>query len=222
MKLKSLPQLLLGGAIVFVGVGFLLDGLNVWDFGEFFAQWWPSLIIIAGVVSLLTNPSSPLWPVFIAGAGTLLLLRNLDVVDFNVWSVIWPVGVIVVGLSFFFDMFKPKAGKVSEDELNLAVAFSGIESNVSSNDFKGGKLSAVFGGMELDLSDASMDKDATLDIFTAFGGVELRVPSDWNVKASGLPLFGGWENKTKKPSSKNAPTLEVRGTCIFGGVEIKN
>jgi hypothetical protein len=65
--------------------------------------------------------------------------------------------------------------------------------------------------------------DAQLDIFTAFGGVEVKVPDGWQVEVKGLPLFGGIENATAKEAvAANAPRLSISATVLFGGLEIKH
>lgn len=222
IKVSSLTQTLLGLVIIGLGVGFLLDAMDLLKFGNWMSDWWPLLVIYIGLVSLMSNPRLRLWPAFIIGAGILLLLRELDVVDFNVWSVIWPSILIVVGLSFIFEHFGPKPKVSDHDSVDLFTAFSGIDTKNKSNNFSGGKLSAMFGGINLDLRDAKLKDNAEINVFTAFGGVELRVPKEWEVQTSGLPLFGGWEDKTEKPRNGKPPVLRVRGTCIFGGVEIKN
>lgn len=221
--LQSLPRLLIGGGIVLLGLGFLLDGFGVWNFGQLFSDWWPVLIILAGLASFSTNPRMPLWPLFVVAAGTLVLLQNLAVVDVDVWQIIWPSILIAAGLSFVlrgsFMRPQPVSGKSSD----ISLAFSGVESVNKSSDYTGGKINVAFGGVELDLREAKIKNDsATLEIFVAFGGVEIRVPKDWDVRTNGLPLFGGWEDTTAKPTGKKPPVLEISGTCMFGGVEIKN
>jgi predicted membrane protein len=222
MKIKSLPQLFFGGTVLFIGVGFLLDGVGAWNFTELVRDWWPAIIILMGIASLVSNPRTPLWPVFIIGSGALLLLKSIGAVDFQVWQVIWPVAIIMIGLSFFFQQLMPKPKTIEDNQSDIFVLFSGVKTANSSMTYEGGKLNAVFGGIEIDLRDAVIPKQAELDIFTAFGGVEIRVPTEWEVRVSGLPIFGGWENNAKKPSSSKAPVLVIRGTCLFGGVEIKN
>lgn len=220
---QSLPKLLFGGAIVFLGVGFLLDGVGVWSFGDFFSNWWPALIILAGLISIYSNPRMPLWPLFIISAGALLLLQNLEVIDVSVWQVIWPTALIVAGLSFVIHGGFGRSQKVNDSSSDISLAFSGVESTNTSDDYQGGKINVAFGGVELDLREATIKGDrARLEIFVAFGGIELRVPKEWEVRTSGFPLFGGWEDSTSKPTGKNPPVLEISGTCMFGGVEIKN
>lgn len=222
MKNSSITQTLLGLVIVGLGVGFLLDATNIYDFSSLLANWWPLLIIAVGVISLFNSPGIFIWPLVVTAVGVLLLLNQLGILEFNVWSLIWPSILIIFGLSFIFDRFKPTPKADTKDQVDLFTAFSGIETKNVSDDFKGGKLSAIFGGISLDLREAEIKEDIVIDAFAAFGGIDLRVPEGWNVHVSGLPILGGWDNKTKKPTAKNAPTVTVRGTCFCGGVDIKN
>jgi predicted membrane protein len=101
--------------------------------------------------------------------------------------------------------------------------FSGSEIASHSKEFKGGSVTAIFGGAEVDLRDAMPVADARLDVFTAFGGVEIRVPEGWQVSVKGLPLFGGIDNITAKEQlPENATLLPVNATALFGGIEIKH
>jgi hypothetical protein len=113
------------------------------------------------------------------------------------------------------------AKETAVDEINSFNVFSGSNLNTSSQSFKGGSVTAVFGGADLDLRQAALAPGARLDIFAAFGGVDVKVPPDWQVVVRGLPIFGGVDNKAKAPAGENAPQLEVNATVIFGGVDIK-
>lgn len=223
MNTKSFGRVLFGLIIVGIGAGFMLDGFHVYDFSSAIGDWWPSLIIVIGLISWLNNPRQFLWPLTIVVAGVLLQLRELDVLDFNVSGVIWPAVIIMVGLSLVFQRSGRKMPKaVNDDAVDMFVAFSGLEAKNQSDSFAGGKITALFGGATLDLRKAKLTDKATIDIFAAFGGVEIRVPEGWQVKTGGLPLFGGWDNKAEIPEDKKAPTLYIQGTCLFGGFEVKN
>ena len=74
---------------------------------------------------------------------------------------------------------------------------------------------------KIDLRDASTKGDATIEVFTTMGGVEMRVPEDWLVIIEGFPFMGGFEDKTRHPKD-SAKRLIIKGTVIMGGVEIKN
>lgn len=224
MKPRTIGQTLFGIIVLVLGIGFLLDALNVLNFGSLIATWWPLFIIAIGVASYISNPRMILWPAVIVIVGILLQLRALGVVDFNVWQLIWPSLVILFGLSLLMNHNRVKAPEVKDDSVSLFVAFAGNETRNQSQSFVGGRATAIFGGIELDLTDAKIKGEAAMiDVFAAFGGVDIKVPDTWIVNVGGLPIFGGWDNKAKRPKEgKNVPTLNIKGTCLFGGVSVKN
>ena len=77
------------------------------------------------------------------------------------------------------------------------------------------------GGVELDLREADIEGAARIDVFTFWGGVDIKVPRTWEVRTSGLPLLGGWEDKTEPPLG-GGPVLDVRLVTIMGGAEIRH
>jgi predicted membrane protein len=91
----------------------------------------------------------------------------------------------------------------------------------NSQDFKGGELTAIMGGLEIDLREASIKGEAVIDIFALMGGVEMRVPEDWLVIIEGFPFMGGFEDKTRPPK-ESTKRLVIKGTAMMGGLEIKN
>jgi len=220
---KSIGQLVFGIAVILIGVGFFLDALNLVDFSNVIGNWWPTFVILAGLVSLISNPRVFLWPLLIIAIGVLLQLREFNLLSFNPWSLIWPAIIIVFGASILFKSNNwNKRQDHNEDELDLFSGFSGHQAKSSSQDFKGGKATAVFGGIELDLRHAAIKQTANLEVFAAFGGIDIRVPEGWRVEVSGTPILGGWENKTDTPKSKDASVLKIQGTCMFGGVSVKS
>jgi len=85
-------------------------------------------------------------------------------------------------------------------------------------------VSAVFGGATLDMREARLDPGATVDALALFGGVDVIVPTGWRVDLGGLPIFGGYDDKTTGDGDlpPDAPVLRVAATAIFGGVDVKN
>jgi len=101
----------------------------------------------------------------------------------------------------------------------------GGEGIVRAQDFRGGDVTAIMGGFQIDLRGAGLAGDsATIEVFTLFGGVEFKVPPEWNVVMNGSPILGVFTNSTRSPGGGVAPvkTLIVRGTAVMGGVEVKN
>lgn len=213
-------RLFFGALIVAIGAVLLLDAAEVVDAGEVFSTWWPAVVILAGILTYAANPRH--WPValIITGAGVAWLLSNLDIVDLG--AIILPAAIILIGILVIFGRglgTRTEAG----DRVNSFNVFSGSEIASHSKEFQGGSVTAVFGGAEVDLRDALPTADAQLDVFTAFGGIEITVPQGWHVAVKGLPLFGGIDNVTAKEQlPADAPVLPVNATALFGGIEIKH
>lgn len=221
MKTKSFAQILTGLLVLGLGIGFMLDALNIMEFGAAMRTWWPTVIIAISLVALVSNPRMWVWPLATAAFGTLLLLRNFDIVTFNVWSLIWPSIFILVGLSIIFRRGGwDRPNDSGDDAVNATAFFSGQNIRSVSHDFKGGDMSAVFGGIDLDLREANIKDKAVMNVFVAFGGIDVKVPEGWMVKVTGMPIFGGWEDKTKKSTDPKAPVLRINATCAFGGFSV--
>ena len=210
-----------GTLIVAVGVIFLLDNGDVLDAGDVFSSYWPVALIGAGLLMFVTNPTHWVSALIVTGIGVGFLLSTLDVLDVS--DFIWPIVIVVVGLAVIFGRGSRSKVEQTGDTVSSFNMFSGSELASHSKRFTGGDVSAVFGGAELDLTDALPEEGAELDVFTAFGAVEVTVPRGWNVVVKGLPLFGAFENKTAKdPVPEGAPELVINATAIFGGVEVKH
>ena len=80
------------------------------------------------------------------------------------------------------------------------------------------------GGTEVNLSQADIQGTITLDTTNIFGGTKLIVPASWEVKSEATAIFGGIEDKRDLHAIKPDPAkvLIIDGTCIFGGIEIRN
>lgn len=213
-------RLFFGSIVVAIGALLLLDAAEVLDAGAILSDWWPLAIVFAGLVAIIASPRQWVVAGLIVLVGLTFLLNTLDIAD--VGAVLIPVVVIVVGLFIVFGRGLGSATGV-DDTVNSFNVFSGSEMASHSDSFRGGSISTVFGGAELDLRDAMPAADAKLDVFTAFGGVEIRVPEGWQVDVKGLPIFGGFDNvTTKEQLGSGAPRLTINATVLFGGMEIKH
>jgi hypothetical protein len=115
------------------------------------------------------------------------------------------------------------ASSVEGDTTVSALALlGGVQRKCMSRNFRGADLTAVMGGCELDLRDAAMaGPEAVVDTFAMWGGIDIRVPPDWAVAVQGVPILGGFADKTARPVGASR-VLVVRGLAIMGGVDIKN
>jgi hypothetical protein len=213
-------QVFLGVLLLTFGVVALLVQLDVItaDLGQIAADWWPLVVIGIGVAALVTVPRAWVGPTLIIAVGTLFLLQTLDLVEFDVWDVLWPVAIILVGLAL---LTRVGRNHDQDDVVNSTVVWWGSQRRSRSKTFRGGSLTALMGGIELDLRDADIVGRAEIAVFVMWGGVEFKVPPSWRVHVSGLPLLGGWDDKTKTPANPDAPQLLVHVTAVMGGAEVK-
>lgn len=120
---------------------------------------------------------------------------------------------------------QPAAGEASgpNDRVSAFAMFGGAVRRSASKSFRGGDLTAIMGGCELDLSHATpVPEGAVIDVLALMGGVEITVPSNWQVIMEGVPIFGGFEDKTNHGNLDGRSRLTVRGTALMGGIEVHN
>jgi len=235
--------LFVGGLIITAGVVFLLDNLGIVRFHDIW-QYWPAILIVFGLARIADahGPSAIIWGSIVAGFGGLLLADNLNLITFD-WRIVWPVLVIGWGLMI---LLKPRYWRrppivisgppgaaqpnipsgSDTPTINLWTVFGGGRRQIDSQDFRGGEVTAVFGGYEVDLRNASIAAErAVIDVTAMFGGVEIRVPGTWIVEARGVGIFGGFGDETRPPKPGEVTReqrLIVSGAAVFGGVAIKN
>jgi len=106
--------------------------------------------------------------------------------------------------------------------LSAMAILSGVNRGNNWPAFRGGDLTAVMGGCEIDLRQAAINGDATIDVFAVWGGIEIRVPENWTVAFHVTPILGGVEDKTRPSLGSTAHRLTIRGVVVMGAVEVKN
>jgi hypothetical protein len=112
--------------------------------------------------------------------------------------------------------------KDSSDWISAFAVMAGFERSNNSRNFRGGDLTAIMGGCQIDLRQAALQAPASIDVFVMWGGIELRVPEDWTVELRGIPLLAGFVDKSRPPAMATEKRLIIRGMALMGGVEIKN
>ena len=222
-----MAKVIFGSFLILLGLGFFLDqtplaliGLNM---GTIWAIFW----IIIGVVLLQKRKIFigilfTLW-------GVLAFLGGFFQINIGAWF--FPLLIIALGIKVLFrDDSKYQEGEVigtvskgstDKDIINESVVFGSLEKKYTSQNFKGGKIDCVFSGMKVDLRGIKPVKGAVLEINAVFGGGEVLVSDDIRVESHGTGVFGGWNNNYSTAST-TMPTLEIKGSAVFGGVEIKN
>jgi predicted membrane protein len=223
------PRFVLGLGIILVGILFLLGNLDILDPHDYF-RYWPVLLIFAGIAHLIQSDrgSNRIWGIILVFVGSLMLLDRVYFFHFNLWDY-WPLILVFIGImmivksSFFRRDLSSSTGEINDSlsYIKATAIMGGFRRKSNSQNFKGGELTAIMGGLEIDLRDASINGEAVLDIFATMGGVEMRVPDDWLIAIEGFPFLGGYEDKTRPPKEATK-RLIIKGTVVMGGVEIKN
>lgn len=223
-QFRITPQLILGLTIVFVGTLFLFDNLGYIHAASYW-NYWPVFIIVMGISKFFESggPLGKLFGFALAAFGTLLLLDNMSLTHIDFWKY-WPLLLIVAGVGVIWQVF---AGTSSRSQLEADVrgiaVLGGFKRGSGSQDFRAGELTAILGGCEIDLRDASIQNgQAIINCFAFWGGIDIKVPEDWNVTVEALPIMGGFEDRTRHPQGGSTKQLIIRGIAVMGGVNIKN
>ena len=211
------------GVLIALGVLWLLDAADVVSADTVLDRWWPVAVIALGLIAAAAERRLALGPAAIMLVGALLLLDQLDVVDVD--AVLWPLVAVVVGVWLLVS--RSQRGRTRDDageRQDVVALLGGSQGRNRSEHFRHANVSAVFGGATLDMRDAHLDPGASVDALAVFGGVDVIVPEGWRVQLGGLPIFGGYEDKTHPNGSTpaDAPVLKVAATAVFGGVSVKN
>ena len=212
-------RLFIGLLLLALGGVFLAENLTGWDFD--WGDWWPAILLVLGVVSL---PSSRWVGVVLVLVGAVFLVDTLDVLDVNIGD-FWPVALIAVGAWVLLGGWGRKrrsrrAGETAANNLDVSCAFGSLERRVTSGNFRGGKVSVMFGSAAVDLRDAVAEGGAAaLHAEVLFGSVEIYVPDDWAVEVQADANLSSVETKHRAPSQPTA-TLTLTGSCTFGGITI--
>lgn len=221
---RRLRPVLPGLLVITLGIVFLLDNLDFIESGRML-RLWPAILIVAGVKHLweARDRGTAFSGAILAGAGGLLLLDSLYVIDFDLWD-LWPLILVAVGFRMLaFPRSDPPVSQDATDGVENCSAFlGGVERRNRSADFQGGSASAFLGGVKLDLTGAHMVGDrAVLRVSAMMGGIEIRIPEEWTTEVRFTPMLGGVEDKTRGPAAATK-RLVLEGAVLMGGIEIRN
>lgn len=111
----------------------------------------------------------------------------------------------------------------SEDFIDSTSIFGGVHKKIVSKNFRGGDITTMLGGTEIDLTAADFTGTIRLDVTQIMGGTKIIVPPHWEVRSEVTAVFAGFEDKRQQPAMTNPEkVMIIDGTSIFGGIELKN
>jgi hypothetical protein len=220
------PQLVFGLVFIVAGALFTLDNLGLAD-AERYWRWWPTALILVGLAKLWqaqTGVGNPVAGVFFLLVGSWFQLHTLGLIDRDLWN-FWPLLLVFIGVMIVYQGLrgrKVRASAQSDAILGGVAILGGWKRSTNAKTFRGGELTAIMGGCEVDLRHAEINGEAVIEVFAMWGGIEIRVPEDWTVINRVTPIMGGVEDGTRPPHGATPHRLTISGVVIMGGIEVKN
>lgn len=144
---------------------------------------------------------------------------------FSTFFRFWPVLLIVIGIYYLISGNKRQENNKYNDFKDIDYIskfniFSSLEEKINSQNFRGGEITTIFGGSEIDLMECKINpEECRINLFTMFGGIEINTPENCNIIMTGVPIFGGSEIKRKK-LDRDGPIVYIKYFVLFGGIEI--
>jgi predicted membrane protein len=224
-----------GVILVVIGAIFLLDHMGIVR-ADTIWKFWPLAIVGVGILKL-TQPGEKALGIGFIIAGVLVQFHQLGFLSFS-WGTVWPFILIFAGISLIWSRLEARkipgiqgalsSGTTGRDTVNEYALFGGVERRVTVNNFRGGNVTAIFGGVELDFRSADIEgEEAVIYVEAVFGGIEITVPERWNVAFQVQSIFAGYTDETRQPlpdavGAAPRKTLMLHGRATFGGITVKN
>jgi predicted membrane protein len=227
MSFPFFPDWLISWPMILIVIG-LYIGIR----HQFRNPGWVILMIIGGVflvdrMDLGMDLHHFIGPAIIIGIGLVLVLRPKRRRNWHgtEWAD-WHREKIISQAKRFESKGFSKTFNVdpsSDEFLEISAIFGSAQRIIISKNFKGADITCFMGGVELDFTQADLTQTAVIDMTIGFGGGKIIVPADWQVSNQISPVFGGVEDKRRQTGNSNSQKMLIlKGTCFFGGFEIKN
>jgi LiaF transmembrane domain/Cell wall-active antibiotics response LiaF, C-terminal len=215
---------IVGLVVIAFGLSLLANNLGWPEAQGLFRSAWPLLLVLAGVGLILQRREGRgFWGIALILGGLWSFASQQHWLRVNFWAVFGPTLIVLLGGSLIWRAIaRPRAQHAGDAYVHSFALFSAAELRPTAP-FQGADLSAVLGAAKLDLTTTAMAGDfATVDVFSFMGGIEILVPSDWNVVVKVGSLMGACVDKRRPSALPATKQLIIRGTSIMGSVEIKD
>lgn len=225
--MNQISKNLWGVIFIIVGVVLGLNALNITQINLFFKGWWTLFIIVPCFINLFDEKEGKTSNIIGLLIGIALLMACQDIIQFEIiLKLMVPFILVAIGISFLFS--NTLKGKITEkiknltpgNSENITATFAEQKINKEGEKFKSANLDAVFGGIVFDLSKAELEKETVIKASCIFGGIDILLPADVQVKVKSTPIFGGVSNKLRM-NKESKKIVYIDAFCLFGGIDIK-
>jgi predicted membrane protein len=203
------------------------------------------ILILVGIYSGFKHNFRNNGWLFMIGIGGFFLADRF-IPGLSLGNFFWPIAIIAIGIIFIlrpsrrfhgdssyktykntgsWQAYSSNKATDNNDLLFVESVFSGVQRTILSKNFQGGKVTCVFGGAEIDLTQADITGSVLLKVEAVFGGIKLIVPPHWQVVTEIDGVFHGVNDKRGAPSGAYNDinkTLVLKGDAVFGGIEIRS
>jgi len=229
---RSSSHLLLGVLLIIGGILLIGEVSHIfpWRLREYLFTW-QALLIVMGLVFIAGRDSKPTGYILLTIGAFFMLPKIFRHMDLDWGSLFWPVMLIILGLVIMFrrsghrQHFTFEASESRDDYIDDVSIFGGHDRVVISQQFKGGRITNIFGGSKYNMNKARLAPGRQIiDVAMIFGGSKFIVPEDWDIRIEVVSIFGGFSDKRMniKPERDYEKTLIFKGVAIFGGGELVN
>ncbi len=232
---RNFGALLFGILLLILGGAYLGSAFGLWPMTIFVDGWWALALVIFAVYLMLT--SRPNWlNVGMFLLGVFFFIREQS------WTARIDDKALFAGMALLYlgvmlivhFVRKPKYSQPGNppkfafqgqpdfsDYPEYTAVLSGLEQRNCCKDFKGAKITAVLGGIDLDLSDVSVSQDVTVYVTCVLGGADIRAPKNCRIVMRSQNFLGGSDNKAQSlPMDAVAPLVTFVCTSVLGGTDI--
>jgi predicted membrane protein len=246
-------KVLAGMLLITVGLVILASKLNFLFLPHWVFSWQMILIVVGLYIGFKHNFRKSVWLILVL-IGSFFLVNDLIIgfnmrlyfwpfilIAIGLWVMLKPkkeypkhfyapqkdqmAGYAdTTDQSTYNDHTAYEANYISDEVIDSVAIFGGVKKNIISKNFKGGEVVSVFGGTELNLSQADMQHPVVLEATQIFGGTTLVIPPHWEVKSEMVAILGGIDDKRPiMPGGYDAnKVLIIKGTTLFGGLQLKS
>jgi predicted membrane protein len=233
-----------GLILVIIGGLWIMENFGFpWFYGINFSHLifsWHTIFMIIGTVLIVNHKDNFLGYIFL-GIGAFGLLKHFPFFSEFDFGDLWPILLLTAGLWLVFRKngqtqninsgfteghihTEARASYQQIDYLDEASIFNSVNKIIRSENFRGGKITTIFGGTKLDLTQSKLAPgENNLELTTIFGGAELHIPPNWKVLLNVTSIFGGFEDKRYRQYNNDEPSegiLIIKGVTLFGGGEL--
>jgi len=239
------------GGLAVLAAGCLLLGREL---GYEMAWWlftWKFWLIVIGIVIGVKHNFQRIFWIFPVLVGSVYLLVDFYPGIVN-RAILWPVVLMVFGILMVFRAFRPRKPNACKDEFRrhfkkkewtqppdmqavtgpaladstfeVVSVLGGVSKKVVTKDLRFGEITAVMAGVEINFLQAEIQSSAHIEVNAVMGGIQIILPSNWDIKSEINCVMGGVDDKRhfRPADGEDKKLLILEGNVFMGGIEINN